>query len=84
MITSSKGYVAYGWKLLVVIQHLVKFGGHRPYGSRDITDLTFQVTLQDHVVQGPCDFMKGSTSFYSPIVPCLINNGIVVVYVSCF
>ena len=40
--------------------HLAKFGGHRSFGSRDITDL-FHVTLQDHVIKEPCEFMDGSS-----------------------
>ena len=42
-------------RLLIVSYHLDKFSGHRPCGSIDITDLKFQVTLQNHKVKGPCD-----------------------------
>ena len=45
----------------MVSHHLAKFGGHCPLGSRDITDLIFHVTLQDHVIKEPCDFMGGSS-----------------------
>ena len=58
---------------------LIKFGDHRPSGSRDITDLVFHVTLQDHVIKGPCDFMDRSSSLYIPTLPSLVTINIVVV-----
>ena len=54
----SKGRVSL-WELLPIVSYyLAKFGGHSPCGSRDI----FHVTLQHHVIKGPCDFMEGSSS----------------------
>ena len=32
--------------------------------SKDITDLIFHVTLQDHLVEGHCDFVQESSSLY--------------------
>ena len=63
----------------MVSHHLAKFGGHCPLGSRDITDLIFHVTLQDHVIKEPCDFMGGSSSLYIPNQPSLVVISIVVV-----
>ena len=59
--------------------YLVKFGDHRPSGSRDITGLVFHVTLQDHVIRGPCDFMDRSSSLYIPTLLSLVTINIVVV-----
>ena len=39
--------------------------------SSDIIDLTFQVTLQDHVIKRPCDFKEGSTSLHIPMLSSL-------------
>ena len=43
-----------GWKLLIVRHYLPKFGGHRPYCSKDITDIILQVILQNHMIKGLC------------------------------
>ena len=40
------------------------FGDHRRCCSRDITDLTFHMTLQDHVIKWSCEFMEGSSNSY--------------------
>ena len=50
----------------MVSHHLSKFADHCPFGSRDIIDLIFHATLQDHVIKEPCDFMGGRSSLYIP------------------
>ena len=50
-------------KPVIVTHHLAKFNGHRSCGSRDMY-LICDVALQDRVIEGPCDFMEGSTSLY--------------------
>ena len=53
----TTGLVLVEWKLLIEIHHFTKFGGHRPY-DKDITDLIFYETLQDHVIKEPCNFWE--------------------------
>lgn len=55
-----------------------KFGGHRPCRV-DMTDLIFYVILQDHVIEGLCDFVEGSSSLYILTLSSLVVRGIVVV-----
>ena len=57
---------------------LAKFSGHRPYCSRGITDLIFLVTFQDYVVKGLCEFINGSSLFYTPTLKSLVVTGIAV------
>ena len=58
-------------------RHLSKFGEHRPCGSRDRKDRVFHVTLQGHMIKGPCDFMEGSSSLSIPTLPSLLVTDIV-------
>ena len=58
---------------------LVKFGGNRSCGSRDIADLIFHMSLQNHVTKGHCDFMERGFSLYIPTLTCLVALNIVVV-----
>ena len=51
------------WKSLTVAYHLAKFN----------------VTLQDHVIKGSCEFMKGSSSLYVTTLSGLLAIGIEVV-----
>ena len=48
----------YGKEPLTVKQHLAKFGGHRHYGSGDMTMSDCHVILQNHMIKGSCDFMS--------------------------
>ena len=59
--------------------HLAKSNGQRSFGSRDITYIIYQVTLQDHMIKKFCDFIEGSSSLYRTILPSLIAIVIVVV-----
>ena len=47
--------------------------------SRDITDQIFQVTWQDHLIKGSCNFMGGSSSLCIPTLPSSVTIGTVVV-----
>ena len=62
---------------------LVKFGGNRSCGSRDIADLIFHMSLHIslvlHVTKGHCDFMERGFSLYIPTLTCLVALNIVVV-----
>ena len=68
----------YKWNILTVSYLLAKFNGHRPCGSRDIRELIFHMTLQDHVIKEPSDFMEGSSSLCAPILLSLVVMGVVV------
>ena len=57
---------------------------YRPCGCREITDLIIHVALQDHVVKGPSDIMKGSSSLGIPTVQSLVvhcEGGYIIVLV---
>ena len=55
------------------------FGGRSYCSSEDIMKLIGHVTLQDHVIKGPCDFMEGSSPLYIPKLQSLVAMRIVVV-----
>ena len=78
MTTCSKGRKLHWWKLFIVNHLLEKFGGCRHHGSRGITDLIFKVTLQEHVIKEPCDFVERSSLLYIPTLQSLVTIGIVV------
>lgn len=48
----------------IATHHLAKFNGRRACGFTDITYLTFNVTLQNHVVKVSCDFIEGNFTIY--------------------
>ena len=50
----------YGWKPLIVSHLLSTFNSRRACDSRDISYLTYDVNLFDHVFRELCDFMRGS------------------------
>ena len=39
----------------------------------------FHMTLQNHVIKGPCDFMEESSSLYIPTLPNSVATDIVLV-----
>ena len=51
------------------------FGGH---SENDIKHFICHVILQNHVIEGSCNFMNGSSSMYVTILPSLLAIGIVV------
>ena len=55
------------------------FSGIRPCGSRGVRDLIFHMTLQDHAIKGPWEFMEERSSLYILILPSLVAIGTVVV-----
>ena len=57
---------------------LSSFNGHRSCDSRDITDLIFHVTLQDHLIKRGRDFMEGSSSLYIPTLSTLVVTSVVI------
>ena len=48
--------------------HPAKFGGHMHGGSGYKIILVCHVILQDHVIQGSCDFMGGIPQVTRPLV----------------
>ena len=61
-----------GLDFLIVSHHFGKFIGHRPCGSSDTAAKIVYVTLQNHVIRRPGDFIEVKTSFYIPTLPKLI------------
>ena len=71
----------YGWESLTVDHQAANFSSFRQLqlcDSRDKANLIFHVILQDHVIEGPCDFMERRSSFYIPALPNSVATGIVV------
>ena len=60
------------------------FSGHRPCCKRHIADLLFHATLQNHVINRPCGFMKARSSFYIPSLPSLVAISIMLVEIKWF
>ena len=52
-------------------------GDHRSSTRGDIKYLTYHVTLQNYVIDGPSNFMSGSSSWYITTLPNLVAIGIV-------
>ena len=57
--------------------------GHWYSANGDIKYLTCDVTSQNHVIEGSCKFLSGSSSWYVTSLPSLVAMGIVVVDI-CF
>ena len=58
-----------GLKFLIVNHHFAKFNDHRPFGRSEIAAKIFYVTLQNHVIKEPGEFMVGNSSLYIPTQP---------------
>ena len=58
--------------LLIISEHLATFNGKRPCGSRDIRYLICHMTLQNHMIKGCCDFMKGRSLLYVTALPSVV------------
>ena len=67
-----------------VSHHPAKFDGHSHSGSNDIIFLACQVTLQDQVIKGSCDFIGTSQSRQVIIWPSLVAIGTLVLEIKCF
>ena len=63
--------------------HFVIFGGHWFSTSSEKKYLISHVTLLNHVIEGSCDFISGSSSLYFNTLPSLVAVGIAVVGI-CF
>ena len=61
-----------------------KFDGHSHSGSNNIIFLACQVTLQDQVIKGSCDFMGRSQSWQVIIWPRLVAIGTLVLEIKWF
>ena len=77
-ITTLPGVIAIDI-VVVEIMSLIQFLFFNSCCSRDIIDLIFHVTLEDHVIKGLCEVMEGSSSLYIPTLPSLVATNIVVV-----
>ena len=64
--------------------HSAKFGGHQHCGSGDIVVLVCHVILQDHMINGSCDFMSRSPSREVTILPSLGAIGTLIVEIELF
>ena len=60
------GHVTLCQTLLIVCNHSARPDCHRHCNRGDIIDLIFHVTLEDHVIQELCDFMKENSPLYIP------------------
>ena len=63
---NEKAMWLYWHKLLMLIQHPVKFGDHRHCGGGDIMVLVCHVISQKHQTKGPQDFEGGTPSSRHP------------------
>ena len=70
----------YGCKPPLVSHHHAMVGGQSS-STRDITDPTYHVTSQDHVIEGSRNFVSETSSLYVTTLPSLVTIGIVVVEV---
>ena len=66
---TSRDHMFKGLEFLTVSQPLAKFSGHRHCSSNDTAAKLFYVTLQDYVIKGSEDFMKGNSSLYIFTLP---------------
>ena len=66
-------------EFLTESHHFAIFCGHWFSASGDIKYLTFYVTLLNHLIEGSCNFLSGSSSWHVPTLPSLVAIGIVVV-----
>ena len=55
-----------GLKFLIESHRFAKCCGHRPSVNSDTAAKIVFMTLQDHVIKGSGDFMKGNPSLYMP------------------
>ena len=56
-----------------------KFGDHGQYGSADTMVFVCHVTSQTHVIEGSCNFVRGSSSLYVTTLPNLVDISIMIV-----
>ena len=61
----------YEWTPVTVIHHLPIFGNHWSSASGDIKHLIYRVTYQNHLIDGPSNFMSASSSWHVITLPSL-------------
>ena len=66
----------FGRKLLTMSHNPAFLGGHWSNTSRHIRYLMRHVTPQNHVIERPSNFMRGSSSCYVTTLPSLVAIGI--------
>ena len=66
-------------EFLTESHHFPIFCGHWFNASGDIKYLIFYVTLLNQLIEGSCNFLSGSSSWYVLTLPSLVTIGIVVV-----
>ena len=59
-------------------------GGHYSSGSADITYSICHATLQEHVIEGSCEFIGGSSLMCTTTLPSVVVISIVVVEIKYF
>ena len=69
----------YAWNSLIATHFLATFNHHKTCGSRNTTNVFYQVILQDRMTKGSCYFMEGSSTLYITTLQCLVAVVIVVV-----
>ena len=67
----------------MISQHLAMFAGHWSGASGNMKYLICHATSLTHVIEGLCNFMSGSSSFYVTTLPSLVVLGVAVVEI-CF
>ena len=69
----------YGWKPLLVSHHFAMFGDHWSSGNEDKKYLICHVTSQNHLIEGRCNLISGSSSKYVTTLPSLVAINIALV-----
>ena len=62
--------------------HLAMFGDQCPKQVEIYKDLIYHMTSQKYVIEGSCNFMNGTCSWYNFTLPYLLAIGILVVETS--
>ena len=79
MTSSLRGHVNLRVEAPHISNHLAMFGGHQSSANEYIKYLICHVTSQNHVIEGSCNFMSGSSLLYVTTRPSLLGVGSVVV-----
>ena len=67
-----------------ISQNLTYFGYHGSSASGAIIRLVCHVISWDHLIEGSCEFMAGSTWHYFTTLISLMTIGIAIVEMKCF
>ena len=74
----------YGEMPFTVSYHPAIFGGHWSSASGDMKYSIGHMTSKNNVIEGSCNFMSESSSFYATTLSSLVAIGIVIVETMCF